>query len=94
MKAERQSEILRAYVKVALREKGLRFNNNLFSTDLSLEVKKFNNENRLSTPLTELEFCELYLEIMRELVAEHFAMIEKKIAEAQLDNEHFRDDPR
>ena len=83
MDSKRQAEVFRAFVKKALREKGLRFDKNLTQRDIGREVKCYNDENALSEPLTVAEFCELYLDIMKELVTEHFALIEKEIAKAK-----------
>lgn len=94
MDSKRQAEVFRAFVKKALREKGLRFDKNLTSRNIGREVKEFNETEKLSTPLTVAEFYELYLDIMKELTAEHFALIEKRDAKVHVDDEHFRDDPR
>lgn len=91
MDSARQAEVLRAVVKKVMRGEGLRFDKNLTRRDLGRKVAELNDQLGLSKPITVAEFCELYLEIMKELVAEHFAMIEAKIAEERVDDEHFRD---
>jgi|688.fasta_scaffold2485760_1 hypothetical protein len=81
MDSKRQAEVFRAFMKDHLREGGLRFNRNDILRGLGQEEKDFNSRHKLSSPLTKVEFLELYIELMRELVAEHFAMIENKITE-------------
>ncbi len=83
MDSKRQAEVFRAFVKKVLRGKGLSFDKNMTNRNIGREVKEFNETDKLSTPLTVEEFQELYLDIMKELVAEHFALIEKKIEEAK-----------
>jgi hypothetical protein len=80
MDSQRQIDVFRAFVKQALRSKGLRFDKNT-QRDIGRELKNFNEESGLNKPLTFVEFCEFYLDIMKELVAEHFTSIEKKIDE-------------
>jgi hypothetical protein len=94
MDSKREAEVLRAVVKKMMSVEGLRFDRNHTLRDIGRRVVEFNEQTNIGDPITVTEFCKLYLDIMQELVAEHFALIEKKIAEARLDNEHFRDDPR
>jgi len=78
MDSGRRSVVLKAFVKSALRRKGLQFEKNLTKRDMGREVKELNEENQLAEPITVAEVSELYLEIMGELVAEHFAMMRAK----------------
>lgn len=79
MDIKRENELLRAFVKGVMRKKGLQFQKDLALRDLGREVKEFNETAGLSVPLTVSEFCELYSQIMKELVKEYFASIEAKI---------------
>jgi len=78
----RENELLRAFVKMEMRKKGLQFQKNLTQRRIGLEVKEFNEVAVLKVPVTVPEFCELYLQIMKELVAEHFASIEAKLTKS------------
>ena len=78
MDSFRERVVLRAIVKSALRRKGLMFEKNLTKRDMGREVKELNEENQLVQPITVAEVSELYLEIMGELVAEHFMMMKAK----------------
>ena len=51
--------------------------------DIGREVAEFNQCYKMSSPLTIAELAELYLSIMKELAAEHFATLEQKIAEGK-----------
>ena len=83
MNTMRENELLRAFVKMEMRKKGLQFQKNLTQRRIGLEVKEFNEVAVLKVPVTVPEFCELYLQIMKELVTEHFAMVEKKMSEGK-----------
>lgn len=80
MDIKREGELFRAFVKRHMRSKGLRFDKNFTLRDIGREVAQFNETAGLKVPVTVPEFCELYLQIMKELVAEHFAVLEKEIA--------------
>ena len=86
MDPAREREVLRMFAKDVIREEGLDFEKNLTQRDIGREVKELNNEYKLSSPLTVAEFSELYLEIMKELVAERFAKIEEQVSSAR--NQH------
>ena len=83
MDSKRQAEIFKVFIKKMLRDKGLRFDKSMTSRAIGQEIKTFNEEAGLSAPLTVVEFCEIYFEIMQELVAEHFKAVEAKMAEAR-----------
>jgi hypothetical protein len=92
MDQARQTEVLRAIVKEDLRKSGLRFDRNDILREIGQEEKNINAHNVLSRPLIRVESLELYLEIMRELVAEHFALIEGKITELKNQDEPGKSD--
>jgi len=75
MDSKRQLELFRVWVKEGLRKKGLSFDKNLDMRNIGREVKEINKRNKLSSPITAQEFCDLYKEIMGELITEHFAKI-------------------
>ena len=81
MDSKRQAEVFRAFVKDALRRKGLKFERDDILREIGREEKEFNARHKLSRPLDKVEFLGMYLELMKELAAEHFTMIEEKIAE-------------
>jgi len=81
MDTQRQTEVFRALIKDMARKKGLQFEHNDFLRELGQEAKAFNERHKLSTPLTKVELIELYLELMPELVEEHFVMAKAKLAE-------------
>ena len=81
MDSQRQAEVFRAFMKEGLRRKGLKFERDDVLREIGQKERDFNARYKLSSPLTKIEFLEMYLELMKELTAEHFAMIEKKIAE-------------
>ena len=78
MDSERKLVVLRAFVKSALRKKGLQFEKDLTRRDMGREVKELNEENQLPEPITVAEVSEIFLEIMEEIVAEYFAMMRAK----------------
>ena len=78
MDSDRKLVVLRVFVKSMLRKKGLMFEKNLTNRDVGREVKELNEENQLAEPITVAEVSEIYLEIMEELVTEHFAMMRAK----------------
>ena len=80
MNSERKLVVLRAFVKSMLSKKGLMFEKNLTNRDMGREVKELNDENHLDEPITAVEVFEIYLEIMEELVAEHFTIVKSKIS--------------
>ena len=75
---KRQLEIFRILVKEMLKKKGLRFDQKDFSRDIGRELKEINDKYKLANPIIKKELIELYLEIMKELTAEHFEMIGNK----------------
>jgi hypothetical protein len=81
MDPQRQSQLFRAFVMSKIREKGLRFDR-VTVREAGNEIKRL-NESMPNLKITASELLTVYLEIMRELVAEHFALIEKEIEAAK-----------
>ncbi len=80
---DREHELFRAVIKDMFRKRGLKLDRNELLRGIGQEVKIFNEWHKLSVPMTVQEFLKIYLEFMKEAVAEHFAEIEAKIAELE-----------
>lgn len=85
MNSPKQLEAFQVVMKKSLREKGIHFGKDMTEHEIRCMIRSYNRENILSEHLTRNEFYELYLKIMKELVAEHFAMIETKITKTSKD---------
>jgi hypothetical protein len=83
MDIKRQCEIFKCFVKKVMKEKeDVSLNHVLTVEEVRARVKEFNIQNsKLSKPVTDAEFYELYFAIMEELVTEYLEVIKKKVTE-------------